>query len=1009
MRLVSVIVRSTNRTYLKDAIESISRQDYNNIEVIIVDASGTGEIINRKFETKIKIEVVCTGNPLTRSEAANIGIISANGDEIIFLDEDDMFYDSHISKLVRARSEHPNMLAAYTDVEVDKNDLIRIFIYDREWSISRIFLSNYLPINAVLFSRKILDFGCIFDENILILEDWDWWLQVAQHTSFKHVSGVSAYYRYELGESKHSQQYKQWRSILYRKWIGLLGIDRFIEETFVWAQDADLIRNNNYLLIDETKQRDTHIDSLQNRINSLEEERNSLLQSRSWRITRPLRNVIRATRLIVNLSRQINRQTLRRGLQLAHQGNWRGLQHRIIKTLNAEPTQKKVTGSPNQILSYNWSMISDCIIDDNKNRFQFEPHHQVTIVVPVYNGFEHLDKFFDSLFQNTTEPYVLIVIDDASPDKRVFPTLQQQQNRFPKMSLLTNSENLGFVRSVNRGMQATKNNVVLLNTDTIVPSFWIERLLEPLHNEKIASVTPFTNSGTICSFPLMLEDNGPIYGLSVESIDKAFKRLQYNPISIPTGVGFCMAISHEAINKVGYFDADAFGRGYGEENDWCMRATNLGYHHVLCPNLFVYHAHGGSFLPNEKQVLLSSNLKILDKRYPNYGNLVNTYIHKNPAHFYREAARISLMLRPENRPALVIDHDNGGGANHFRNRFIKSCLDDSRAVCVYLDDYLLGTRKIICYAENDILSITISNLEEFSDFINKFSFEEIYYNSLVYASDPLEIVDLLLVFSKKAKIIVNIHDFYPICPSYSLLNYQDNFCGIPADIDKCKSCIQRHHSIFPNSSRDIILWRNHWGRLLERAHLIRCFSVDSANHLKRAYPECSKNIYVTQHDTSYFKKMPLSLAFDNSLHIGIIGSINKQKGAKILQEFSSYVEKNKLPCKITLIGEIDPDYKLPDIVTVTGRYNSGNLPKIIIESGIQIIWLPFIWPETFSYVTAECMAMDLPIATFDIGAPAERLKIYNKSLIHKSKLPKDLYIDFLKFRNELSDLQSVPF
>ncbi|QQD72743.1 glycosyltransferase [Acidithiobacillus ferrivorans] len=1034
MKLVSVIVRSTNRIYLKDAIESISNQTYKNIEIIIVDASGTGEIGNRELESNRKIEVVCTGESLIRPKAANAGLLAAKGDELVFLDDDDIFYESHIEKLIGARSEYPEKLAAYSDVEVIGKDLKKIIVYGCEWSKNRLLLANYIPINSVLFSRKILDFGCAFDENLYILEDWDWWLQVANYTSFNHIPGVSACYRYELGESNHSRLYKEWRFILYKKWIGILGVDRFIEESFEWAQQADSMRQEKSLLLDEAKQRDIYIDTLRHcigsleterdsnrqeksllldeakqrdiyidtlhhRIGSLATERDSMLQSWSWRVTQPLRNASRAARLARKLSRRINRQSLWRALQLARQGNWRGLHHRMRRLLVTETVEQIAVVSSDQNITSDWSTLSTCIIDNTPS---FECHLPVTIIVPVYNGWEHLPAFFNSLLQNTTEPYVLLVINDASPDERVVPFLLKQQERFPQMSLLTNTSNLGFVRSVNRGMQEANDDVVLLNTDTIVPSYWLERLLEPLYDEKVASVTPFTNAGTICSFPRTLEDNAPIYGLSVDSIDMAFKRLVYQSIDIPTAVGFCMAISRRALNHVGYFDAEAFGRGYGEENDWCMRAANSGYRHVLCPNLYVYHAHGGSFLPAEKQDLLASNLRILDQRYPDYGNFVQAHIQKNPAQFYREAARLLLMLRPENRPALVIDHNRGGGANHFRSRFVQKCLDDSRAVCVYAEDYLLGIRQITCHADGDSLSLNVPDLDAFSEFMRKFSFDEVYYNSLVFASDPLATVDRLRHLPEQTRFIVNMHDFYPLCPSYTLLDDQDNFCGVP-DEDRCKVCIRRHSAIFPNAPRDIVVWRNHWRELLERANSIRCFSVDSAQHMKRAYPECSEKIFVFQHDTSYFKPVPLSPAFDGPLHIGIIGGINKQKGAKILQNFASYVEKHQLPCQITLVGEIDPDYKLPDLVTVTGRYTSDDLPQIIIETGIQIVWFPSIWPETFSYVTAECMAMDLPITAFDIGAPAERLKTYHKSFIHNSKLPEDLYLDFTTFRERLLD------
>ena len=997
MKLVSVIVRSTNRIFLEEAIQSIQNQSYRNIEIIIVDASGTGEIGARQFNTTRNINIVCTGESLIRPKAANAGLLAAKGDELIFLDDDDVFYEHHIAKLIDARYRYPENLAAYSDVEVVGTDSERLFTYNHEWSKSKLFLANYIPINSVLFSSKVLGFGCIFDEKLPILEDWDWWLQVASYTSFTHVKGTSACYRYGLGESDHSRLYKNWRFVLYKKWIDIIGVDGFIDNSFEWAQQADSIRQERSFLVDEAKQRDTYIDTLHLQIASLEADRDSIRQSRSWRLTIPLRIAGRVVRLTRKLPRQVNRQKLQRALQLARQGNWRGLHHRINRLLSAEQVEQTYASDAGIDKHIKWPDLSAYILDNTQ---PFKSQHDVTIIVPVYNAFEHLHAFFDSLFLNTTGQYALLVINDASPDSRVAPFLVKQQERFPSMSLLTNSNNQGFVKTVNRGMQKANGDVVLLNTDTIVPSYWLERLLQPLRKKEIASVTPFTNAGTICSFPLTLEDNTPIYGLSVDSIDTAFKRLVGQSIEIPTAVGFCMAISRRSLDHVGYFDAEAFGRGYGEENDWCMRATQSGYHHALCTNLYVHHAHGGSFLPEEKQDLLASNLKLLGQRYPDYGNLVQSHIQKDPARPYRETARFLLMLRPENKPVLVIDHDRGGGANHFRYRMVQKWLKEGRAVCVYTEDYLSGLRQMTCYADGDSLSIDMTDTSHFSDFLNKIIFDEAYYNSLVFAPDPLLTVDILRGIKESTRVTINVHDFYPICPSYTLLNDHDEFCGIP-DVAHCKVCIKQHRDIFPNAQRDIDVWRSHWRDLLERADAVRCFSDDSARLVERAYPWFREKIIVASHDTNYFNPEFISPLLDGTIHIGIIGAINKQKGAKVIQDFSCYVERHNLPCQITLIGEIDPAYKLSSIVRITGRYTSDDLPKIIAENGVQIIWFPAIWPETFSYVTSECIAMDLPITAFDIGAPAERLKKYHKSFIHRSKAPEHLYEDFTKFRNRL--------
>ena len=60
-----------------------------------------------------------------------------------------------------------------------------------------------------------------------------------------------------------------------------------------------------------------------------------------------------------------------------------------------------------------------------------------------------------------------------------------------------------------------------------------------------------------------------------------------------------MGINREVLQEIGNFDAKTFGKGYGEENDWCQRAIEKGYKNVHVENLFVFHNHGGSFKSEE--------------------------------------------------------------------------------------------------------------------------------------------------------------------------------------------------------------------------------------------------------------------------------------------------------------------------------------------------------------------------------------------------------------------------
>lgn len=271
---------------------------------------------------------------------------------------------------------------------------------------------------------------------------------------------------------------------------------------------------------------------------------------------------------------------------------------------------------------------------DLKKRYT-NVNNNIDIIVPVYNGLPYLEPLFNSIIKNTDLPYHLIVVDDCSTDENILIFLNRIQKQFgEKMTLICNENNLGFLQSSNIGLSASKHNCVLLNTDVELPDKWASRLFSPIFEfEQIASVTPFSNAATIFSFPEVGIDNKISNSSEVEEIDNIFSKVDTANLPIlafPTGVGFCMAMSRNALDTIGLFDP-IFGKGYCEENDWCQRACKAGFINTIAPNLFVYHKHGGSFPCDEKASLCRSHMTILNERYPSY--MEEVYVSVQNKHY----------------------------------------------------------------------------------------------------------------------------------------------------------------------------------------------------------------------------------------------------------------------------------------------------------------------------------------------------------------------------------------
>lgn len=228
--LVSVIVRTTHRATLAEALASVDAQTYPNLEIVVVDALGTGITLPSSGQGERPRRTISTGTTLSYSPAANAGLDSARGEYLIFLDDDDFFDVTHIASLWHLIRRKPGARVAYAATRKWDARGSVIGTVDSEFSPYRLHQTNLMTICAVLFSRTLLDCGCRFDTKLDFVEDWDFWLQVSCHTAFLATREVTTNWRCESGESGAGQgaNYSQARrdaghAALAKKWTPTLG------------------------------------------------------------------------------------------------------------------------------------------------------------------------------------------------------------------------------------------------------------------------------------------------------------------------------------------------------------------------------------------------------------------------------------------------------------------------------------------------------------------------------------------------------------------------------------------------------------------------------------------------------------------------------------------------------------------------------------------------------------------------------------------------------------------
>ncbi len=604
---------------------------------------------------------------------------------------------------------------------------------------------------------------------------------------------------------------------------------------------------------------------------------------------------------------------------------------------------------------------------------------QISIVMPVYNAFDLLPLVLDRLERHTDLPYHLILIEDASPDQQVRPFLQDWVKRKTdqKITLLENDENLGFIGSVNRGLTyvledpAQTGPVILFNSDAFVPAGWASRLIHPLlSNPTVASTTPMSNDAEIMNVPIQCQLSTLPEG-AIDRLDAAAQRLNPDAATalLPTGVGFCMAISQRWLQTVPQLDP-VFGRGYGEEVDWCQKIRAKGGHHIAVGNLFVEHRGGSSFGSAEKLAMITKNNGIVSSRYPDYDAEVQAFIKTDPLLSTRVALAVAWAdtVAPGAVP-VYFAHAMGGGAENWLQHRITSDLQSIGAAIVVRVG-TSATWQVEVYAPTGQINACIQDTDTLVQLLNLLTKRHVIYSCGVGGQDPATLPEsmLRLMVSDTDQLAVLVHDFFMVSPSYNLLGSDGSYGRFEQGQGPLILNDPAHHiTDAKGQTVTLVDWQSRWHRLLLRADEITAFSNTSKSLLTAVWPDIDSKIVVKPHSLPHNITPIDPPATSADTAIGVLGGIGFQKGAAVLQSLA----KARPDLNIVIVGKVDPAFTMPANVTIHGQYDPTDITKLAQTYKISDWLIPSIWPETFSYATHEALATGLPVFAFDLGAQGE--------------------------------------
>lgn len=768
-------------------------------------------------------------------------------------------------------------------------------------------------------------------------------------------------------------------------------LQSFVREAEVCRTKYEIQKRNNLDLTSKISTLKQSVGALKKSVSELKQAESALKksikamkQSTSWKLTAPLRMASRSAKRFIKKHRAAG--LLYKFAYLAATGQFGRAFGRFRPYIGKSGLGK--VKSKRSDLSVGDLNLSEAMIAA-----------KISVIVPVYNAVDDLGQCVESLIRHRRLPYQIILIDDCSPDRRARELIGQYANKYDFVSAYFNDRNRGFSGTVNRGIEiAAPHDVVILNSDTIVTENWDCLLLSAARSRpNIATVTPLSNEAGPFS---VARGKGIELGrdVPIESVAQLVQRYSRMMLpEVPTGHGFCLYIKRTTLETIGNFDEKAFPRGYGEENDFCMRALHAGFINIVDDRCFVFHKGGRSF-GSEKTELIKNNRKLIDARYPEYKSLIDKAF-KEPVWAYMDGViekyhradrreREQMLHKPS---ALFVIHEAKGGA-------VNTTYDLAAALCTKYMSFVLvtgikkwklfkvSTERIDLVKEWEfVLSWTMDSdkndeLERsLNEVIDRVQPAVVHVRALI-GSGPW-LIDHIK--ARGIPVVFSFHDYYTVCPNIHLVNDSQKFCrgkcdSSPGDCDVPKKWWPEKGVRL--KGRYTLSWRERMGAALKKCDAY----VTTANAARDIIRENIQlpprnNFHVIAHGRSFeFRYIPdVEKLSRRPIRILAFGAMTQTKGLHFIRELANrycgLTEKRGF--EFHVLGRLsgnEPSDNSP--IVWHGEYPRDEVIERIKSIDPHLVIIPTIWGETYCHALTEAWIAGIPVIATDEGALAERIK-----------------------------------
>ncbi len=617
------------------------------------------------------------------------------------------------------------------------------------------------------------------------------------------------------------------------------------------------------------------------------------------------------------------------------------------------------------------------------------------VVIPVHGGAAELEACLASVTPSLPDGSRLVLVDDGSTEPRIAAMLRQQAAA--GAMVLTHPVARGFPAAVNTGLAALlprKRDVVILNSDTLVPQDWLQRLsLAAYSDAAVGSCTPLTNDGTLVSYPTPDKHTPAPGSAALAGLNHlCWQAHGAAVVDIPSGVGFCMLLKAACLAEVGLLREDQFAQGYGEENDWCLRAAHLGWRNVAAPGVFVAH-HGGKSFGAGKAFLMARNAQVLERLHPGYEAYVRTALAAEPLAAARRAIDIQAVAEQGSAPVVaIITHSDGGGvARHVAWRASRFAREGLHTVQLKPSGDLVRVEGATA-ASGPCCNLTFAmpgELDALADLLRTMGVRRIELHHLLgHHAAILELPARLGI-----PFDAFVHDYAAWCPRIGLTGRGNRYCGEPTNPADCENCVADLGSRYPEHLTVAEL-RRQSADWLQQARRVNVACGDVAARLQRQFPAVQPKLAAWEDPAPPVRSMA---SHGRGVHVAIVGAIGLEKGYEVLLACARDAARRDLDLRFTVVGHtIDDDRLLAtQRAFVTGRFAEDDGLELLRQTGANLGFVPSVCPETWCYGLSTLWQAGLAVAAFSIGAQAERVRESGRGFVVPLGLSADRINDML--------------